>query len=265
MIFEFNKYDNFAEDFSQKRKKPWKYFVEYLNAYFNQDSVSNRKDFGICCDLGCGSGRHTLPLAARSEVYIGLDLSFKLLKLAKSELESESETMYSFKTDWIACDIEHLPIRENSFSIIVSIAVLHHIIGKKKRQFIVNNLYQLLKERGMVILSVWGYTKEQRKRGINTISNEKIKGIRIGRFWLLKIYDFGKKSKFRIKLFEKNTFVVPWKVDNSRGLTNSTPRIYHFFKKDELLNLKGNFDAIHETEYGDSTTGPNYFITFKKK
>lgn len=260
MIFQFNKYDDFAVDYSNKRKKPWKHFVEFLRTFFNWDNPSIKKDLGVCCDMGCGSGRHTALLLEKSDVYIGLDLSFNLLKIAKSD----SEIIDNAKVNWIACDIENLPLRENIFTTVVSIAVLHHIVGKKNRHKIMNEVYRSLKKQGITIISVWGYTNDQKKRAINKISNENLKAFRIGRVWFFKYNENNKKIKFQIKTFEKNTLVIPWKVDKGNGNISSTLRIYHFFKKDEFIKLKGDFEVICENTYGDEITGPNYFGAFRK-
>ncbi|MBD3353620.1 MAG: methyltransferase domain-containing protein, partial [Candidatus Lokiarchaeota archaeon] len=126
-------YDDIAINYNHKRRKPWKYFLDFLEELNQLEIGTTLNTGGIVCDLGCGTGRHTQIILSKSDVYIGIDLSFKMLEIAKSNLEKTIK-IKSVNSNWVACDVENLPFRENSFSNIYSIAVIHHIISKKHRQ-----------------------------------------------------------------------------------------------------------------------------------
>ncbi|MBI5959329.1 MAG: class I SAM-dependent methyltransferase [Chloroflexi bacterium] len=64
-------------------------------------------------DLGCGWGRHSLPLAAYGLHVVGLDLSRELLSLARYYARRNS-----LNVQWVEADIAHMPLR-GSFDAIV--------------------------------------------------------------------------------------------------------------------------------------------------
>ncbi len=57
-------------------------------------------------DLGCGWGRHSLPLAARGLRVTGLDLSHELLVLARYHARRRGLAVH-----WVEGDIAHAPLR----------------------------------------------------------------------------------------------------------------------------------------------------------
>ncbi|MFX0134387.1 MAG: class I SAM-dependent methyltransferase, partial [Candidatus Hodarchaeota archaeon] len=71
-------YDRISEKYDQVRRQPWKDLVQFIEKYQFLD------DCDILLDLGCGNGRHTILLADSCNVTIGLELSMKLLEIAKS-------------------------------------------------------------------------------------------------------------------------------------------------------------------------------------
>jgi SAM-dependent methyltransferase len=58
-------------------------------------------------DLACGSGRHSLELAARGYKVTGLDLSEELLGVARSEAETAG-----LEITFVRCDIRRIPFEE---------------------------------------------------------------------------------------------------------------------------------------------------------
>ncbi|MEW6580047.1 MAG: class I SAM-dependent methyltransferase [Chloroflexota bacterium] len=57
-------------------------------------------------DLGCGWGRHSLPLVARGLRVTGLDLSHELLALARYHARQ-----HGLAVDWVEGDLAHPPLR----------------------------------------------------------------------------------------------------------------------------------------------------------
>lgn len=45
---------------------------------------------GLVLDLACGTGRHLIPLSMEGYDMVGLDISFRLLKMGKNEQEASS-------------------------------------------------------------------------------------------------------------------------------------------------------------------------------
>jgi SAM-dependent methyltransferase len=64
-------------------------------------------------DLGCGWGRHSLPLASYGLHVTGLDLSGELLTLARYNAQR-----HGLSIQWIEADIAHLPLRSGFDAIV---------------------------------------------------------------------------------------------------------------------------------------------------
>lgn len=57
-------------------------------------------------DLGCGWGRHSLPLAVYGLQVVGLDLSHELLALARYHARRQN-----LPIQWVEADLAHMPLR----------------------------------------------------------------------------------------------------------------------------------------------------------
>lgn len=266
-----NLYDLIAQDYKAKRSQPWKYFLKFLEDIDNLGNDEKRPIHGICCDLGCGTGRHTSLISNKADIYLGLDLSFEMIKLGrKSQLESNLEDKNNkiVKQQWIACDIEHIPLRNDSLSSIVSIAVIHHILSKIKRKELLNYLNDILKENGNIILSVWGCSigekgKSAKKRDYFLCMSEK------KQFCIPQ-----KKNNEKILGLRKNDVYIPWRILVKNKGKIEIPRVYHLFTYSELQEFEKYFRIItikiypniHSVENKDvlNRAGINYFLFLKK-
>ena len=70
---------------------------------FIKDTVAKE---GWILDLACGTGRHTIPLAKEGFNVVGLDISSKLLKIAKQ---------HKTQAQLIKADMQHLPFKNRRF------------------------------------------------------------------------------------------------------------------------------------------------------
>ena len=68
---------------------------------------SHLKKGGYVLDLACGSGRHSIPLSQHGFCMVGVDVSSKLLKIAKTRW-SQLQVVRS--------DMRHLPFKAGAFS-----------------------------------------------------------------------------------------------------------------------------------------------------
>ena len=75
-------------------------------------------------DVGCGSGIYTVLLAAESPLTIGIDVSKKSLLTAGEWAESEGIGNY---VHLINCSAEFLPLRNNTFDLIVCSELIEHL------------------------------------------------------------------------------------------------------------------------------------------
>ncbi len=198
-------YNNISENFHQTRKYPWEEFNKFLKYI---------KDEDILTDLGCGNGRFYDFIKQHKKInYIGIDNNKKLLKKAK--LNTSKKTSAKF----IYGDLLKIPLKETSIDTAVSIASLHHIPSKKLKEKSIKEIKRILKDDGILIITVWNLFQKKYKKYIF-------------QSYLRFFYTLGKYN-FR------DTF-IPW------GKTG-TKRYYYAFKFKELKKLleKNNFKILY--------------------
>ncbi|MFX0137001.1 MAG: class I SAM-dependent methyltransferase [Candidatus Hodarchaeota archaeon] len=230
-----------------KRKKPWRPLEFFLN-YLKNKGYTFR---GIILDLGCANGRNFKLLYNPPNKLIGIDLSIELLKIANSNLKDINQ--YSqFESKFVQLllgDITYLPIRQNSIHNVFSIATIHHIKKKSERKNTLLQIYELLKEKGNLIFTVW--RKWQKK---------------FRRYFLFEWF----KRKFAVtykKQLESNGLeefgdkCIPWTVSKEQVVY---VRFYHFFSKNELKKLLRDFKILEFRITGGPTNKDNFFIFARK-
>lgn len=100
-------------------------------------NVKNRK----ILDLGCGTGRHSSILKKRGANVCGLDLSPKMIEVAKSEIKD---------VDFKVGSVYKLPFKSNFFDIVVSGLVVGHF---KNLDRAFNEIHRVLKNNGIFVFS----------------------------------------------------------------------------------------------------------------
>jgi ubiquinone/menaquinone biosynthesis C-methylase UbiE len=133
-------YDSMAEKFSQTRKFFWR-GLEFIKGYAN--------DGDCILDFGCGNGR-LLELFADKEIeYVGVDVSQKLLDLARDKYPGEKISFGKINPGQSS-----LAFEDNFFKAVYSIAVFHHL-PKTQAQKIAQELYRVTQPGSRVIVTVW--------------------------------------------------------------------------------------------------------------
>ena len=82
----------------------------------------------LLLDVGCGSGRASIPFAKNGVKVIGLDISEQMVLRAKNKSKKQGLTDY---IDYIIGDSESLPFKNNSFDGVIAFGVLHHVPTSK--------------------------------------------------------------------------------------------------------------------------------------
>ncbi len=184
-------YNLIAEDFSKTRARIW----DEIRFLFDNYLIEGDR----VLDLGCGNGRYYETVKGKRVDYIGVDNSERLIKLAQRKNPG-----VKFQT----ADAFNLPFSNNYFDKVYSIAVLHHMPSKKFRSQFLKEAKRVLKQRGLLILTVWKFYGKK-------------KVFLSFKYTILKLIG---KSKLDFKdIFE------PW--------GKKTERYYHWFSKRELENL----------------------------
>ncbi len=140
-------YDTVADKFSGTRAFMWR------DLEFIKDMV---KPGDRILDFGCGNGRLAGFLQNDYQDYAGVDISQKLIDIAKHRYSNE-------KTKFIKISIlfRKLPFEDNHFDAIFSIAVFHHFPSKKYALKIAKELHRLLRPGGKIVVTVWHLWQKQ--------------------------------------------------------------------------------------------------------
>lgn len=132
-------WETLAQSFDQTRTKPW----ETVGSFLSELPPSSR-----VLDAGCGNGRHSLLIPKAGHDVVGLDVSRKLLGIARAKVASP-------KAGWVEGAIEALPFKESSFDAVTALAVLHHVRGHRERVAVLREFVRVLRPGGRVLVSVW--------------------------------------------------------------------------------------------------------------
>jgi alkylated DNA repair protein alkB homolog 8 len=191
-------YDLISEKFSQTRKHFWR-GLEFIGDYTHEnDSV---------LDFGCGNGRLLKLIGDKKVQYYGIDISQELIEKAQNAYKGEN--LHFLKISPVQGTI---PLADNFFNTVYSIAVFHHFPSEKYRQDMAKELYAKTKDGGHIIITVWYLF--QRRYLKNILKN-----------WLAKLQ--GKS------VLDWNDCEISFTDNQGRRFW----RFHHAFTKGELKNL----------------------------
>jgi ubiquinone/menaquinone biosynthesis C-methylase UbiE len=143
-------YDQMAEKFSETRKFFWR-DLEFIADYVkNNDRI---------LDYGCGNGRLLEILNNKKVNYTGVDISGKLIKLAKQKYKGKNIKFNKISSS------RSLPFPDEYFNVATSIAVFHHF-PENYAQILTKELFRITKKGGHIILTVWNLEQERFKQFI---------------------------------------------------------------------------------------------------
>ncbi|MHA1293336.1 MAG: class I SAM-dependent methyltransferase [Promethearchaeota archaeon] len=241
-------YNKIAEDYDQKRKKPWRPFEKFLMKLKND----GLKIKGFCLDLGCANGRHFKTLKTKEIKLIGIDNAIEFLKIAKSDLSdvNKYQKEESKGIALILADINFLPIRKKKIDVLISIATIHHIKEKINRKKVITQINEILKDNGFILITVW---RRWQKKLKSHFIKDFLKRLLNPKF---------KKEQINMGLVEFGDKFVPWTVIGKNETYN---RFYHFFSKHEIKKLIEKFYIKDFIAIGGPNKRDNFFIHAKKK
>ena len=110
-----------------------------------------KKDMTVL-DVGCGNGFLAPLVMARGANYVGLDLSEKLIAIAKKKYKKEIQAGAKFL---IGDMVSRLSFRNETFDRIFSFAAFHHIPSNELRLKALREMFRVLKKKGQVVIIVW--------------------------------------------------------------------------------------------------------------
>lgn len=142
----------------------------------------------------------------------------------------------------LQCDCLHLPYRDDSVDAAISIAVIHHLSTRERRQRAISEMIRVLRPTGKCLIYVWA--KEQRKDSADSCylkcgkkSREENKTGKTNGSEIA--HETITDCRLTLPVHESRTnfvhsdMLVPWKKrDGERFL-----RYYHVFQEGELAKL----------------------------
>jgi ubiquinone/menaquinone biosynthesis C-methylase UbiE len=143
-------YDQMADKFSHTRKNFWgdlAFMADYI------------EDGDRILDFGCGNGRLLEILKDKKIEYSGVDISQKLISLAKEKYPDYSESFAKI------AGLASLAFPDNYFNRIISVAVFHHFPQKYAREM-AKELFRITKPGGTVVVTVWNLWQKKRRKNI---------------------------------------------------------------------------------------------------
>ncbi|MBN2014963.1 MAG: class I SAM-dependent methyltransferase [Candidatus Altiarchaeota archaeon] len=93
-------------------------------------------------DIGCGTGSYVLEFKRNGMGVVGMDVSRKMLKIAKNKVEG---------CDFVFGDAKNLPFKDNSFDLVTLITILEYVDDPEK---IIQEGKRVLEKDGKIILCV---------------------------------------------------------------------------------------------------------------
>jgi SAM-dependent methyltransferase len=130
-------YEKIAESFATFRGRLWPE-LEKFGQYV--------KDGDTILDLGCGNGRLYELFKARPVKYVGVDSCPRLIEIAKEKYQSDSFQL---------ADTLNLPFKEETFDVVFSIALLHHIPSEELRLDAIGEVRRVLKTNATLVFTCW--------------------------------------------------------------------------------------------------------------
>lgn len=140
-------YGKIAKTYDAARKIRNEVLELWLDLIAKNSNLTNNSRF---LDLGCGTGRFSIPIALRFKCcVVGADNSSEML--AKARLNDESKIV-----NWEQKDAEALDYPDNSFDAIFMSHLLHHVSSAES---VVRNCCRVLKPGGLIFIR-YGATEQ---------------------------------------------------------------------------------------------------------
>jgi SAM-dependent methyltransferase len=132
-------FDQIAEAFDATRASPWPFVKDWL---------AGLGPLGIpLVDVGCGNGRHLVLAATLGKWGIGVDLSPRLLELARQRVPPG--------TGLVVGDARGLPLPDGVAGAVMAVAMLHHVPDEEGRRTVARELQRITRPGAPVLASVW--------------------------------------------------------------------------------------------------------------
>ena len=132
-------WDNSASNYDKTEER-----FEYIHSKSRENARKHLKGSDIVLDYGCGTGTTSCVLASQVEEIHAIDISSKMIEIAKEKADASNVENVSF----VQADIFDERYKEESFDAILAFNVLHTVPNP---QNVMQRIHELLKPEGLVI------------------------------------------------------------------------------------------------------------------
>jgi len=150
-------------------------------------------------DIGCGTGRFTVPMAEKGAEVSGLDISQPMLDVASRKLAERG-----LNADLREGDMAHLPFPDSSFDTVTSMLALMHV-PLEDRPAVFGEVARVLRPGGRMLLGVK-----------NSVFEEMFTG---DRFASVDVTDVAGKKLLFTETRTGENYVAPWYSFSPQDLT----------------------------------------------
>ena len=152
--------DEFAEDYDRWYVESKGHLFDWVEKEVVKRSLKLNRD-DIVLDAGCGTGRLTIEIARHVKKVYAIDFSYKSIEVLNEKLKRENIRNVITRV----ADISEELFLDDKVTKIVSVQVIQHLPTKEKRQKALVNLYNLLKESGIIVVTAYHYNFLAKMRG----------------------------------------------------------------------------------------------------
>ncbi|HTM68144.1 MAG TPA: class I SAM-dependent methyltransferase [Candidatus Binatia bacterium] len=200
-------YDDIADAFSATRTDLWPEMERFRSFVKSGDRV---------LDIGCGNGRAYQLFAGQAIEYEGLDVSARLVTLARERVR---DMLATFRVGSVLA----LPYETEEFDVAICVAVLHHVPSREYRLQALKEAFRVLNQGGILLMTNWDRWKP--------------------RYWKEHLAALAAKASGRSPYDLKDIF-IRWDRGGKR-----VDRYYHAFTRRELADLCRQAGFIVEENY----------------
>ncbi len=179
-------YDESEEPFRDIHRKNLKKTKKYLNPA------------DVVLDFGCGTGNQSLGVAGDVKEVHGIDISSKMIEIAKIKLDPEKNQNVQFTQT----SIFDKKLKRGSFDVIMAFNILHYLENANE---VMQRINELLKPGGYFISSTECMGEEEKKKFSRFLSLSALLVMKKARIVSSKFYKF---SELEDLIFNGNFQIV---------------------------------------------------------